>query len=300
MPRFRSLDPVMRTSPQLDGLSILARLVIVYVISEADDEGRLYGDPISVRVACFPRGMPAGVTEKRIDEAVRELVARGVLVAYAADGQEYLAVRGWKNGDSWAYQYIDRPKPSRFPAPPAGSCRIHARGSGKPAEARGQAEIGDRKAKARRPVGAGRDVDADVDATRREADADTDAKRASPSPSPAEAGSGEARSTTDNATASTTTPPRPEASRGQAAVKDVLAAMATKKVPRLSGSELAEKLRAERIHHCGPPHATAMDEALSLRAAGDPEFDRVGHAVLMKAQAARLGAESVGTAGGGS
>lgn len=128
MARFRTIDPEMRRSPDLDGASVLERYVLVSLISEADDEGRHNGDSVSVLVACFPRGVPSDVTQEAIDAAVRDLVARGLLVAYAAGGREFLALPGWKNGASWQYQYVQKPKPSRIPAPPDGVCTIAPRG----------------------------------------------------------------------------------------------------------------------------------------------------------------------------
>ena len=54
MARFRTLDPAMRDSPQLDDLSLLALLLLDRLIQEADDEGRQYGDLRSIWRAAFP------------------------------------------------------------------------------------------------------------------------------------------------------------------------------------------------------------------------------------------------------
>jgi hypothetical protein len=186
MARFRTIDPAMRTSPQIDELSVLARLVLVYLLSEADDEGRLLGDAISLRLACFPRGFPRGVTPARLDEAVRELTEprRRLFTAYEVDGQAYLAAVGWRDGKSWMYQVVDRPKSSRFPDPPDGTCPNRPSGRGRRADARGQAEIDDSSSKDRRAVAG--DVDVDEDGTRtKDEDSDRTRKRArKPKPSP--------------------------------------------------------------------------------------------------------------------
>lgn len=129
--RFRTLDPAMRDSPQLDELPLLALLLIDRLIQEADDEGRQYGDPRSVWRAAFPRNnAPAGVTQEDVMEAVETLEIRKIIVRYEVDGQAYIAFPGWKDGDSWQYQNVSRAKPSRFPAPPKKSVKVKARGQG--------------------------------------------------------------------------------------------------------------------------------------------------------------------------
>ena len=196
--RFRTIDPAMRTSPILDSVSVLARLVFVYLISEADDEGRLLGDATSVRVACFPRVLPSGVTSKKLEAAVAELVARGLIVEYAADGQEYLAVRGWKDGGSWAYQYVPKAKSSRFPAPPDGACLVRANGRG---GEQGRESSGT-------PTGQGPDASGGSGLVRAGSGSDPapDGKRDSTSPSPAHTGDVASRLTNGKAKDGTTTP----------------------------------------------------------------------------------------------
>lgn len=208
MARFRTLDPAMRDSPQLDELSLLALLLIDRLIQESDDEGRQYGDPRSVWRAAFPRdNAPAGVTRDSVVAALDELVRRRLVIKYEIDGQTYIAFPGWRDGHSWQYQNVSRAKPSRFPAPPQGSCRVVERGHGAPPADRGAAQVTD-DAATRHGAVAG-DVDVDRTGRGREADADADrtGRRASPSPSPAGAGSGEARPTENSATTGTTATP---------------------------------------------------------------------------------------------
>ncbi len=271
MARFRTLDPAMKTSPQLDGLSLLARLALVYLTSEADDDGRLLGDEVSARIACFPRGLPAGVTGPKLAAAVAELVARGLLVAYEVEGQRFLAVTGWRDGKSWGYQFIDRPKPSRFPAPPAGTCPIRPRGPGRPVDARGQAEIVDTSSSNRRGIdagpgpgsgpgpGPGRDGDGDRD---------RDTMGSVPEPSPAGAGSGPSPS--DNGTANG----RGAAGNGALAARLVVAALGLHKAdPRAAGiSRLMEVPERAR-------DAAWMAEAETLIAAAHDRAPQAHNAV---------------------
>src|SRR5689334_20039828 len=115
MARFRYLDPAMRDSPDLDGLSLLARHVVLLMMSEADDEGRLHADDVSIRAAAFPRGLPPGVTAPKLSAAISELETRAVplIVRYEANGRTYAAIPGWKDADSWQYQWISHRADSR-------------------------------------------------------------------------------------------------------------------------------------------------------------------------------------------
>lgn len=132
MARFRTFDPIMRSSPQLDGLSLLALVVLHRLIQEADDEGRQFGDGRSVWSAVFPRNnAPDGVTIESVVMAVGELIGRRVLLAYEVDGQSYLVLPGWRDGDSWQYQYVSHPIRSRHPAPPGGTVVVRERSGGR-------------------------------------------------------------------------------------------------------------------------------------------------------------------------
>jgi len=123
MARFRTIDPLMWESPDLDGLTPLARLVLVALISHADDDGRLIADDTAIRLAVFPRGFPRGVTDRALREATASLTDRPVplVVVYTAeDGRIYAALPGWMDGASWQYQRVDKRKESRYPPPPSG------------------------------------------------------------------------------------------------------------------------------------------------------------------------------------
>lgn len=193
MARFRTVDPALRSTPTLDGVSVLARLVLIHLISEADDEGRLYGDPISIRTACFPRGLPPEVTEAMLEEVVGELehARTRMIVRYEVGGQMYVAICGWSDGTSVTYQVIDRPTPSRMPAPPEGTCIVNRVGRGRRTPAVGK---DDDSPSARRGL--------DEDSRRKGVDGDGTRTRSGrgrgpdptgsrgPEPSPAGAGSG--------------------------------------------------------------------------------------------------------------
>lgn len=135
MARFRTIDPLMWESPDLDGLTPLARLVLVALISHADDEGRMIADDTAIRLAVFPRGFPRGVTERSLREAVASLTDRPVplVVIYEGeDGRTYAAMPGWMDGASWQYQRVDKRKESRYPPPPSGVIRTARKAGRRP------------------------------------------------------------------------------------------------------------------------------------------------------------------------
>jgi hypothetical protein len=228
MARFRTLDPAMRDSPMLDDLSLLALLLIDRLIQEADDEGRQFGDPRSVWRAAFPRdNAPTGVTRESVTAALDELVRRRIIIKYEVEGQAYLALPGWRDGRSWQYQNVSRAKPSRFPAPPKGTCPVVDRGHGAPPAGRAENAVSDCPATSHGAVAG--DVDVDRTGRGREADADADrtGRRASPSPSPAGAGAGEARPK-DMTKAVGETPNAAPIGPGFAAFREAVAAVTAK------------------------------------------------------------------------
>lgn len=133
--RFRTLDPAMRESPQLDELPLLALVALDRLIQESDDDGRFLADPRSLMRAVFPRdNAEPGIDRNAVAAAVDRLAERGVVVLYEVAGQRYGCFPGWRNGATWQYQRLDARKylPSRFPAPADGVCVVDPRGRGAP------------------------------------------------------------------------------------------------------------------------------------------------------------------------
>lgn len=302
MARFRTLDPEMLNSPQLDGLSLLALLMIDRLILASDDEGRQYGDAKSVWRATFPRDdAPAGVDRTAVHAALDELVARRVVLRYESAGQTYLQIAGWSDGDSWMYQNVSRPKPSRFPPPPRGSARAKPRGQGAPPADRsgthepppGDPSPLDSPVTAPClpldvPVHSQGEVSADVsrrDATRRDATRTRrDASARATAPSPADAGAVAAR-----------------AAEGTTESRSVAAAL------ELLGSKPRERREAddqqradELVHRIGleiPLHPQgeqrdALERTLQSRNGDHAEFLRRATPLLITVQAHRLAQEA--------
>lgn len=174
MARFRTIDPALRASPLLDGMSAADVVTLMFIVSEVDDEGRMLADEIALERSLFPRRLPGGMNVDGILSTVRILEERGIVVTYVVKGQRYLAVTGWRDGESCFYQNIGRRVPSRLPAPPAGAVRVLPRRQvGATSD-----ELNESSMSPQVPIldhatrtHEGRDVDADEDAKRRDEDA---------------------------------------------------------------------------------------------------------------------------------
>lgn len=100
-------------SKQVSSLSMQARLLYVGLITFGDDDGRLNGDPALLRSMVFSRD--ENVTIADVSGWLDEIVSCGLVVKYAANGDDYLVHPNWTR-----YQTIraDRQKESNIPPPP--------------------------------------------------------------------------------------------------------------------------------------------------------------------------------------
>lgn len=110
MARQRFIHPDVWSDPTVARLEPAAMLLFIGCFSNADDEGRLLGDPAILKATIFPY-QPLSVRQiKRLRDSV---VAASSIELYVVEGIEYLAFRKWGE-----YQKPKYPKPSRFPPPP--------------------------------------------------------------------------------------------------------------------------------------------------------------------------------------
>lgn len=110
MARKRQIDPDIWTSEQVVTLPVEARILFIGLISHADDEGRLRGSPLSLKVSVFP------ADTYEIDQIKKwrdEIVAHKLAVYYEKDGSEYLWLPNFRK-----FQYMTKIFPSKLPAPP--------------------------------------------------------------------------------------------------------------------------------------------------------------------------------------
>jgi hypothetical protein len=111
--RPRRIPPEFCTDELLEGCSLLAVVTLYRIISQADDQGRLPGAPKYVRGTCFP--MREGLAERKVADAIDELVRAGFLIRYDAKGRVFLQIDRWFDLQG---KWGRRAYPSRFPAPP--------------------------------------------------------------------------------------------------------------------------------------------------------------------------------------
>lgn len=111
----RMINTSIWRSKQVSNLSIEARLLFVGLITFGDDDGRLNGDPALLRSMVFSRDEKVTVTD--VAKWLEEIVTLGLVLKYAANGDDYLVHPHWGT-----YQTLraDRKKESNVPPPPDG------------------------------------------------------------------------------------------------------------------------------------------------------------------------------------
>lgn len=114
MPRIRSLKPDLWEDEALGSCSPLAMLVFVFLITQADDEGRLRAHPALLRNRLFP--YRPEVTAKQVEAALVELSNAGIVRSYLVNGERFLSLPSWHR-----HQRIDKPSKSQIPPPPPDS-----------------------------------------------------------------------------------------------------------------------------------------------------------------------------------
>ena len=109
MARRRMIDPGFWGSEHNLTLSIFDRLFWIGLISNADDEGRLRGNPNYLRGIIFPYDE---VSSDEVLTSLARLSEQGlILIYYDKDEKSYIQITKWLE-----YQRIDKPQPSKFPS----------------------------------------------------------------------------------------------------------------------------------------------------------------------------------------
>ena len=112
MARQRFIWPNLWDDPALGRLKPEARLLYIGCFSLADDQGRLLGDPASLKAKVFPYDSRLSATRTRqLRDAV--LAASNSLLLYEDGGVEFLWFKNWTK-----YQKPKYPKPSTYPPHP--------------------------------------------------------------------------------------------------------------------------------------------------------------------------------------
>lgn len=110
MARIRSIKPSFWTDPDVAALRRDARLLVVGLISNADDEGRFLATATAIGGMVFPHDeLPPATVRKWRDEVAKA----GIIEIYRVDGSEYGYFPNWLK-----HQKVYKPYPSTLPPPP--------------------------------------------------------------------------------------------------------------------------------------------------------------------------------------
>ena len=110
MARIRTIKPSFWGDDKVCRLSWDARLLLVGIISMADDEGRFIATPQSVLGYVFPH---EDVTAPRFRKLMGEITDTKIVALYEDRGRQYGFLPKWKK-----HQRINKPQASALPAPP--------------------------------------------------------------------------------------------------------------------------------------------------------------------------------------
>lgn len=122
-PGPRLIMPTICTSVPLASCSVEAQLLFDRLITQADDQGRLQGEPRIVAALCMP--LVKSASERTVSKWLDELAAPGLILRYESSGRQYIQLAGW-----WDNQGNPRRAyPSRHPAPDGWDDRVKLDGS---------------------------------------------------------------------------------------------------------------------------------------------------------------------------
>ena len=113
----RMIDASVWRSENFVSLPPMARLLMMGMITTADDQGRLQASPMFMRGDFFPGDDEA--TTKNIQAWLEMLNANKTIILYSVEGKQYAQFVNW-----WKYQNLQYAMPSKFPKPEAWMDRI--------------------------------------------------------------------------------------------------------------------------------------------------------------------------------
>lgn len=110
MARIRTIKPSFWTDDKVVNLSRDARLLLIGMISHADDEGRLPASPAALIGAIYPQDE---VTPAQVKKWRDEIDKAGVAQIYAVGKATYAELPNWRR-----HQVINKKTNSNHPARP--------------------------------------------------------------------------------------------------------------------------------------------------------------------------------------
>lgn len=114
----RAIYPSSCISPSLAACDPMAQLLFDRMLTQADDQGRLVGDPRVVKTLCMP--LIDAATPRSIEKWLGQLAKEGMVTRYKAGGVALVQFVNW-----WDHQAgMKKSFPSRYPAPEGWTDRI--------------------------------------------------------------------------------------------------------------------------------------------------------------------------------
>ncbi|MFF5790222.1 hypothetical protein ACFY8P_35280 [Streptomyces sp. NPDC012693] len=113
MARIRTIKPDFFVSLTIADLTVEQRLTFIGLWTHCDDQGRAVDDARLIKAALWPLD---DRTAADIETDLAALSESSLITRYTVNRKAYLAVSGWRE-----HQRINRPSPSRIPAPEEGS-----------------------------------------------------------------------------------------------------------------------------------------------------------------------------------
>lgn len=118
----RAIYPSSCISPSLAACDPMAQLLFDRMLTQADDQGRLVGDPRVVKTLCMP--LIDAATPRSIEKWLGQLATHGMVTRYKAAGVDLVQFVNW-----WDHQAgMKKSFPSRYPAPVGWTDRIRGLG----------------------------------------------------------------------------------------------------------------------------------------------------------------------------
>ncbi len=93
MAKIRTIKPEMKSSETVAKLSIHARLLFIWLITEADDEGRLLDNAKTISGTCFP--FDEDIDVKDVAGWLSEIAAVSLIRRYRRDEKSIIQIQGW-------------------------------------------------------------------------------------------------------------------------------------------------------------------------------------------------------------
>lgn len=123
MARGRIISSTIWENPKFAALNRRQQLLLIGLITNADDQGRLRAHPNFVRSIVFPY---SNISARTIEDDLGRIAENKSILRYREEGQPYLQILNW-----WKHQKMDWATPSEHPAPDGWKDRVNYRYKGK-------------------------------------------------------------------------------------------------------------------------------------------------------------------------